>query len=111
MGDSGSGPLAGLVVLEPVGGGEGPSGSIQPDGSLTIYNAKPGRYRVAVKTSMFAAMTNAANAARGGSQPVTMREIQGTFRAVPQAVENPQTSGIEVEVAAGKPLEIVVPES
>lgn len=98
----------GMVVFAPVDGGESRSGTVQTDGTFRLYAIKPGRYRVGVQTSMFAGMAAAAEKARtgGDSQPVSMRELKGTFRAVAKKVEDPQTSGLELDVKPGAPLEI-----
>ena len=98
----------GMVVLAPVEGGESHSGTIQKDGSFRLYAIRPGRYRVAVQTSMVAGMAAAAEKARGagGGQPVSMRELEGTFRAVPKALEEPSTSRLEVVVEPGVPVVI-----
>jgi hypothetical protein len=98
----------GMVVFTPAGGGEAHSGTIQKDGSFRLHAIPPGRYRVAVQTSMYAGMAAAAEKARGGGggQPVSMRELEGTFRAVPKKLEDPTTSGIEVDVRPGAPVAI-----
>lgn len=100
----------GMVVLTPVEGGESKAGTIQPDGSFRLYAIVPGRYRVAIQTSMFAGMAASADKARstGGGQPVSMRDMQGTFRAVPKRLENPATSGLEVDVRPDTPLVVDV---
>lgn len=98
----------GMVVFTPAGGGEAHSGTILKDGSFRLYAIPPGRYRVAVQTSMYAGMAAAAEKARGGGggQPVSMRELEGTFRAVPKKLEDPATSGIEVDVRPNAPVAI-----
>lgn len=98
----------GMVVFSPVDGGESRSGTVQTDGTFRLYAIKPGRYRVAVQTSMFAGMAAAADRARAGgdSQPVSMRELKGTFRAVAKKIEDPQTSGLEFDVQPGSALVI-----
>ena len=48
----------GLIVFEPEGGGESSSSQITKDGSFKLYDIKPGRYKVAVKTSMYAGMAD-----------------------------------------------------
>jgi len=98
----------GMVVFSPVGGGDSHSGTILKDGSFRLYAIPPGRYRVAVQTSMYAGMAAAAEKARGGGggQPVSMRELEGTFRAVPKKLEDPTTSGIEVDVRPNAPVAI-----
>lgn len=100
----------GMVVFAPVGGGESKAGTIQPDGVFKLYSITPGRYRVAVQTSMFAGMAASADKARrsGDGKPVSIREVPGTFRAVPKRLEDPATSDVEVEVRADAPLVVEV---
>jgi hypothetical protein len=98
----------GMVVFAPADGGESRSGTVQTDGTFCLYAIKPGRYRVGVQTSMFAGMAAAADKARaaGDSRPFSMREVKGTFRAVAKKVEDPQTSGLELDVQPGAALVI-----
>jgi len=101
----------GLVVLEPEAGGQSASGQIDRAGSFTVYDVKPGRYRAAVQTAMFAGMqaqAKKAAATAGEGRPVAVRGLEGTFRAVPAKFEKPATSGVTVEVEAGRPLEIAL---
>lgn len=101
----------GLVVLEPEAGGEAASGQITPDGSFTLYDVKPGRYRAAVQTSMFSGMASQAKKAAakaGEGRPVAVRGLEGTLRAVPPKFEKPATSGIVVEVKADQPITISI---
>lgn len=101
----------GLVVLEPEAGGETASGQIDRTGSFTVYDVKPGRYRVAVQTAMFAGMqaqAKKAAATAGEGRPVAVRGLDGTFRAVPAKFEKPATSGIVVDVQADRPIEVTL---
>ena len=80
----------GLVVLEPEGGGESASGQIAKDGSFRLYDVRPGRYRAAVQTSMFAGMAaqgKKAAAGAGEGRPVAVRGLEGTLRPVPAKFE------------------------
>lgn len=97
----------GLVVLEPEGGGESTSGQIAKDGSFKLYDVRPGRYRAAVQTSMFAGMAaqgKKAAAGAGEGRPVAVRGLDGTLRPVPPKYEKTATSGLSVEVKAGQPI-------
>lgn len=101
----------GLVVLEPEAGGESASGQIAKDGSFKLYDVKPGRYKAAVQTSMFAGMAaqgkkSAAQAGEG--RPVAVRGLDGTLRPVPAKFEKTATSGLVVEVKEGQPITIAV---
>ena len=101
----------GLVVLEPEGGGEAASGQIAKDGSFKLYDVKPGRYKAAVQTSMFAGMAaqgKKASAKAGEGRPVAVRGLEGTLRAVPSKFEKAETSGLVVEVKAGQPVTIAI---
>ena len=101
----------GLVVLEPEAGGETASGQIDRTGSFTVYDVKPGRYRVAVQTAMFAGMqaqAKKAAATAGDGRPVAVRGLDGTFRAVPAKFEKPATSEIVVDVQADRPIEVTL---
>lgn len=101
----------GLVVLEPEAGGETASGQIDRTGSFTVYDVKPGRYRVGVQTAMFAGMqaqAKKAAATAGDGRPVAVRGLDGTFRAVPAKFEKPATSGIVVDVQAERPIEVTL---
>lgn len=101
----------GLVVLEPEGGGESASGQIAKDGSFKLYDVKPGRYKAAVQTSMFAGMAaqgKKAAAKAGEGRPVAVRGLEGTLRPVPAKYEKAETSGLVVEVKAGQPITIAV---
>jgi hypothetical protein len=101
----------GLVVLEPEGGGESASGQIGKDGAFKLYDVKPGRYKAAVQTSMFAGMASQgkkAAAGAGDGRPVAVRNLDGTLRPVPAKFEKPATSGLSVEVKAGQPITIDV---
>jgi nucleoid-associated protein YgaU len=99
----------GLVVLEPEGGGESASGQIAKDGSFKLYDVKPGRYKVAVQTAMFAGMAaqgKKASAGAGDGRPVAVRNLDGTLRPVPAKFEKAATSGLSVEIKAGQPVTI-----
>ncbi len=101
----------GLVVLEPEAGGESASGQIAKDGSFKVYDVKPGRYKAAVQTSMFAGMAaqgKKAAAGAGEGRPVAVRGLDGTLRPVPAKFEKTATSGLTVEVKAGQPITIEV---
>lgn len=97
----------GLVVLEPDGGGESASGQIAKDGTFRLYDVRPGRYRAAVQTSMFAGMAaqgKKAAAGAGEGRPVAVRGLDGSLRAVPAKYEKTATSGLSVEVKEGQPI-------
>ena len=101
----------GLVVLEPETGGETASGQIDRSGSFTVYDVKPGRYRVGVQTAMFAGMqaqAKKAAATAGEGRPVAVRGLDGTFRAVPAKYEKPATSGIVVDVQPERAIEVTL---
>ena len=101
----------GLVVLEPEGGGESASGQIGKDGSFKLYDVKPGRYKAAVQTSMFAGMAaqgKQAAAKAGEGRPVAVRGLEGTLRPVPSKFEKAESSGLVVEVKAGQPITIAI---
>lgn len=101
----------GLIVFEPEGGGESASSQITKDGSFKLYDVKPGRYKVAVKTSMYAGMADQgkkAAAKAGDGRPVAVRNLEGTLRAVPAKTETTETSGLTAEVKAGQPITIAI---
>lgn len=101
----------GLVVLEPEGGGESASGQIAKDGSFRLYDVRPGKYRAAVQTAMFAGMAaqgKKAAAGAGEGRPVAVRGLEGTLRPVPAKYEKTATSGLSVEVKAGQPIALVL---
>ena len=101
----------GLVVLEPEAGGESASAQIAGDGSFKLYDVKPGRYKAAVQTSMFAGMAaqgKKSAAGAGDGRPVAVRRLDGTLRPVPAKFEKTATSGLTVEVKAGEPIGIDV---
>lgn len=101
----------GLIVFEPEGGGESSSSQITKDGSFKLYDIKPGRYKVAVVTSMYAGMAaqgKKAAAAAGPDRPVAVRDLEGTVRAVPAKTEKTATSGLTAEVKAGQPITIAI---
>lgn len=101
----------GLVVLEPEGGGESASGQIGKDGSFKLYDVRPGRYRAAVQTSMFAGMAaqgKKAAAGAGEGRPVAVRGLDGTLRPVPVKYEKTATSGLTVDVKSGQPIALAL---
>ncbi len=101
----------GIVVLQPEGGGESASGQISKDGTFKVHDVKPGRYKAAVQTSMFAGMAaqgKKAAAAAGEGRPVAVRGLDGTLRPVPAKFEKTDTSGIVVEVKEGQPIAIAI---
>jgi hypothetical protein len=101
----------GLIVFEPEGGGESSSSQITNDGSFKLYDIKPGRYKVAVLTSMYAGMAaqgKKAAAGAGEGRPVAVRGLDGTLRAVPAKTEKTDTSGLTAEVKAGQPITIAI---
>lgn len=101
----------GLIVFEPEGGGESSSSQITNDGSFKLYDIKPGRYKVAVLTSMYAGMAaqgKKAAAGEGEGRPVAVRGLDGTLRAVPAKTEKTDTSGLTAEVKAGQPITIAI---
>lgn len=101
----------GLIVFEPEGGGESSSSQITKDGSFKLYDIKPGRYKVAVMTSMYAGMADQgkkAAAKAGEGRPVAVRDLEGTVRAVPAKTEKAATSGLTAEVKAGQPITIAI---
>jgi hypothetical protein len=93
-----------MVVFEPDGGGEAKTGQIVPAGTFTLYSIKPGSYRVAVRTSMFAAMGG--NAPKVAGKPITIGQVQGRFKAVPARYENAKSSGLCVEVKQGETISL-----
>jgi len=101
----------GLIVFEPEGGGESSSSQITKDGTFKLYDVKPGRYKVAVLTSMYAGMASQgkkAAATAGEGRPVAVRELDGTLRPVPAKTEKTETSGLTAEVKAGQPITIAI---
>ena len=101
----------GLIVFEPEGGGESSSSQITKDGSFKLYDIKPGRYKVAVVTSMYAGMAaqgKKAAATAGDGRPVAVRDLEGTVRSVPAKTEKAETSGLVAEVKAGEPIAIAI---
>jgi hypothetical protein len=101
----------GLIVFEPESGGESSSSQITKNGSFKLYDIKPGRYKVAVMTSMYSGMANQgkkAAATAGEGRPVAVRDLEGTLRAVPAKTEKAATSGLVAEVKAGQPITIAV---
>lgn len=92
----------GMVVLEPEGGGENRATQITPGGKFTVYGVVPGRYKVSVKTSMFARV--AAQQTVGGKAITRASQQQGTFRAVPAKFEDLNTSNLSAEVKLNEPL-------
>ena len=101
----------GLIVFEPEGGGESSSSQITKDGSFKLYDIKPGRYKVAVVTSMYAGMAaqgKKAAATAGDGRPVAVRDLEGTVRSVPAKTEKALTSGLVAEVKAGEPITIAI---
>ena len=101
----------GLIVFEPEGGGESSSSQITKDGAFKLYDIKPGRYKVAVMTSMYAGMADQgkkAAAKAGEGRPVAVRDLEGTVRAVPAKTEKAATSGLTAEVKAGQPITIAI---
>jgi hypothetical protein len=101
----------GLIVFEPEGGGESSSSQITKDGSFKLYDIKPGRYKVAVMTSMYAGMADQekkAAATAGPGRPVAVRDLEGTLRKVPAKTEKAETSGLVAEVKAGQPITIAI---
>ena len=101
----------GIVVLQPEGGGESASGQISKDGTFKVHDVKPGRYKAAVQTSMFAGMASQgqkAAAKAGEGRPVAVRPLDGTLRPVPAKYEKTTTSELTVEVRAGQPIAIDV---
>ncbi len=101
----------GLIVFEPEGGGESSSSQITKDGSFKLYDIKPGRYKVAVMTSMYAGMAaqeKKAAATAGPGRPVAVRDLEGTLRPVPAKTEKTATSGLFAEVKAGQPMTIAI---
>ncbi|MEI8370535.1 MAG: hypothetical protein WCJ31_19085 [Planctomycetia bacterium] len=101
----------GLIVFEPEGGGESSSSQITKDGSFKLYDIKPGRYKVAVVTSMYAGMAaqgKKAAATGGDGRPVAVRDLEGTVRSVPAKTEKAETSGLVAEVKAGEPITIAI---
>ena len=101
----------GLIVFEPEGGGESSSSQITKDGSFKLYDIKPGRYKVAVVTSMYAGMAaqgKKAAATAGEGRPVAVRDLEGPVRSVPAKTEKALTSGLVAEVKAGEPITIAI---
>jgi len=101
----------GLIVFEPEGGGESSSSQITKDGSFKLYDIMPGRYKVAVMTSMYSGMAaqgKKAAATAGEGRPVAVRDLEGTLRAVPAKTEKAATSGLVAEVKAGQPITIAI---
>lgn len=96
----------GMVYLHPETGGPAENAPIVKDGTFKCYSIKPGRYKAAVQTSMYAAMADAQAKNTGGGKAITMRPLDGTYRAVPPKYEKPETSSLAVEVKAGEPVKL-----
>lgn len=102
----GSNLQMGLIRFEPRDSKERtPSTQIMTDGTFTVYAIKPGKYKVAVKTSPFAGAA-AAKGKRIGGRVITIAEQKGEFRAVPKKYEDAGSSGLVVEVKAGEPVNL-----
>lgn len=82
------------------------SAQIMPDGTFTVYAITPGKYRVAVKTSIFASMAVASK--MQAKRNVIVGKMKGRFRAVSPKYENANTSGLVVEVEDGKSIDLVL---
>jgi hypothetical protein len=92
----------GMVVLEPEKGGENRATQITPGGKFTVYGVVPGRYKVSVKTSMYARV--ASQQTVGGKAITRATQQQGTFRAVPAKFEDLNTSNLSAEVKPDEPI-------
>ncbi len=95
----------GMVLLAPVEGGPQVSSDLRVGGVFTVYAVKPGEYRVAVNTSMYAGMAAAGKESRGG-RAMPMRKLEGTFLQVPEKYESVDSSGLTVTVGEGEGLQL-----
>lgn len=95
----------GSVMLQPIGGGEIVRATIQPDGTFELASpdgssgAAPGRYLVRV---------TAFEAQRAQSQGPSNREPALGRSAIPKKYASFRTSGLEIEIAPGMELPLVL---
>ena len=86
----------GLIMFEPEGGGESSSSQITKDGSFKLYDIKPGRYKVAVMTSMYSGMAaqgKKAAATAGDGRPVAVRDLGACRRGEGRAADHDRDRG------------------
>jgi hypothetical protein len=96
----------GMVVFEPEAGGEAKTGQIIPDGTFKLYSITPGKYKVAVRTAMFASRAASSPPKKVGGKQITIGQMQGRFQPVPTKYEDTKTSNLQIEVKPGTELNL-----